>query len=103
MEYIIMLLGILLIILGLIIWRQHNEKLILDIYKKYLDSKYKNEYTKAYGIAYIISGSLAFILAINEKLNMKGIENYIDILCWLAFVISVSIVIRTEFKYRIKK
>ena len=99
-SYGVMLLGLLIILLGVMIWKKQKVTLIngrSDIKMKEGDLK---KYTESIGKAYIILGIATVIMLILMQVA-SGTFRFIGFITWiLGFVISVAKIIRTQHKYK---
>lgn len=99
-SYGVMLLGILIILLGMMIWKKQKVTLIngrSDIKMKEEDLK---KYTESIGKAYIIVGLATVIMIILIQVASDAFR-FIGFIIWiLGFVISIAKIIRTQHKYK---
>lgn len=99
-SYGVMLLGILIILLGVMIWKKQKITLINgrhDINMKKEDIK---KYTESIGKAYIILG-LATMIMLILKLTDSDNLHFIGFIIWiLGFGISIVKIVRTQHKYK---
>jgi len=99
-PYLFLFLGLLFFIHGIIIWKKQMVTLTFDFNSKNVKRVDIKHYTKSFGIAYTIIG-FAMVVTMIAKVVYNGRfqeEGYILFL--VAFIISMTIIIKTQVKYK---
>ena len=99
-TYIFLFLGLLFIIQGIIIWKKQMVTLTFDFNSKNVKKEDVKHYTKSFGIAFTIIGialllTMISMVAYNGRFQEEGF-----ILFLVAFIISMTIIIKTQVKYK---
>lgn len=98
-SYAIMLFGFLIIVLGLIIWKEQKITLIHGYNSRKVKKEDVKEYTESIGKAYIIIGIAMLSLVIFRITTNNNYEFIGSIVALIGLVISIVIIIKTQKKY----
>lgn len=99
-NYLFSFLGLLLIIQGIVIWKKQMVSLTFDYNSKNVKNEDVKQYTKSFGIAFIIIG-IAVILAMMSKVILNSsFQDVGYILSFVVLIISIIIIIKTQVKYK---
>lgn len=99
-SYVLMLISVLIIVLGLIIWKKQKVSLIRGYNSnKNIKKEDVRGYTESIGKAYILIG-IATLTTIMHRLTDNDIYDFIIFIVWIAgTVISIVKIIKTQKKY----
>lgn len=99
-SYIYLFLGLLFIIQGMIVWKMQTVTLTFDYNSKNLRKEDVKHFTKSYGIAYTIFGFVFLLLIISKVAYNSRFQDEGGFLCIVASIISITIIIKTQVKYK---
>lgn len=99
-NIILLFIGTLFIILGLIIWKQQRVTLTFDLNSKSLKKEDRKAYAKSFGIAYSILGIAFMSVPVSNLVYNSRFQEVGFIIFLIAFIISMTIIIKTQVKYK---
>lgn len=95
-SYVLLVVGILMVLLGLIVWKKQKLSLISGYNSRNVKEEDIKDYTEAMGKAYIMLGVTMLIMEIFELMNLS---QYGIIIWIIGFCISLTKITRTQKKY----
>ena len=99
-SYIFLFFGLLFTILGIIIWKKQMVTLTFDFNSKNVKIEDVKHYTKSFGIAYSIIGIALLLTMISSVAYNSRFLDEGCILSFVALIISMVIIIKTQVKYK---
>lgn len=98
--FILGVLGILFIIQGIVIWKNQMVTLTFDFNSKNVKKEDVKQYTKSYGMAFIIIGIAVISTMMCKFITNSRFQDAGYILSLAALCVSIIIIIKTQVKYK---
>jgi hypothetical protein len=93
-------LGLLFIFQGIIIWKKQMVTLTFDCNSKNVKKEDVKHYTKSFGIAYSIIGVAMLLVIIAKVAYNSRFQDAGYIIFLVAFIISMTIIVKTQIKFK---
>lgn len=99
LDIFILIVGIVLIVLGLIIWIKHNASLTLDYSVGKVKEKDIKKFTTSYGITYIIMGFFMILMSLIGVALGDSNKWKIVIFYFVGYFVFMKVINRIQKKY----
>lgn len=101
LDFIIILFGLILIVLGVIIKRKQLVSSVLEgVNSNKIKEEHRKAYTKIYGISYILMGFLTTICGLSRFLYKGIFQGPMYGIYLIGLILFMVMIIRTQIKYK---